>query len=110
MPHDPRILAALARAEAALADLRRLAAEGEPDAEPDPVDELRSYALAEGFRILPGDLIEAEAAATLLGVSPRTLEGHRRRLTGPPFARSGGRVRYGLADIAEYMAANRELF
>jgi excisionase family DNA binding protein len=37
--------------------------------------------------------------ATLLGLSVRTIEDHRRKGTGPRFMRIGKHVRYALSDV-----------
>lgn len=50
-------------------------------------------------------LLETVHAADELGLSPRTLEGWRRRGEGPPFLRIGRRVKYRIEDIEAYKAA-----
>ena len=54
------------------------------------------------------ELLTTPQAAKILGVSPRSLEGYRRRNVGPPFIRLAGdkqgRVRYDAAALAQYLA------
>lgn len=46
------------------------------------------------------DLLTTREAATLIHISPRTLEGYRLRGGGPPFYRVGPRcVRYDVGDL-----------
>lgn len=56
------------------------------------------------------DLIDAVAAASLLGIEPSTL-GHWRTTPGRqrqlPFHRIGGRVRYLRSDVLAFLAAGR---
>ena len=50
-------------------------------------------------------LLETGQAADELGLSPRTLEGWRRRGEGPRFLKFGRRVKYRPEDIEAYKAA-----
>jgi hypothetical protein len=50
-------------------------------------------------------LLETVHAADELGLSPRTLEGWRRRGEGPPYLKIGRRVKYRPEDIEAYKAA-----
>jgi hypothetical protein len=47
--------------------------------------------------------VNTRAAAHILGVSPRTLEGKRVSGGGPPFVKIGGAVRYRLASLEAYL-------
>lgn len=47
-------------------------------------------------------LLETREAAKELGLSPRTLEGWRRRGEGPNFLKFGRRVKYRPEDIEAY--------
>ena len=47
-------------------------------------------------------LLETRDAAKELGLSPRTLEGWRRRREGPPYLKFGRRVKYRPEDIEAY--------
>ena len=49
-------------------------------------------------------LLETIHAADELGLSPRTLEGWRRRGEGPPYLKFGRRVKYRPEDIEAYKA------
>jgi predicted DNA-binding transcriptional regulator AlpA len=49
-------------------------------------------------------LLETRDAAEELGLSPRTLEGWRRRREGPPYLKFGRRVKYRIEDIETYKA------
>jgi hypothetical protein len=49
--------------------------------------------------------LETVYAADELGLSPRTLEGWRRRGEGPPYLKIGRRVKYRPEDIEAYKAA-----
>jgi predicted site-specific integrase-resolvase len=50
------------------------------------------------------DLLETVHAADALGLSPRTLEGWRRRGEGPPYLKIGRRVKYRPEDIEAFKA------
>lgn len=50
-------------------------------------------------------LLETVHAADELELSPRTLEGWRRRGEGPPYLKIGRRVKYRPEDIEAYKAA-----
>lgn len=47
-------------------------------------------------------LLETVHAADQLGLSPRTLEGWRRRGEGPPYLKIGRRVKYRPEDIEAF--------
>ena len=47
--------------------------------------------------------IDAVEAGKRLGLSPRTLANLRSRRTGPPYLRVGGRIRYRIPELAEYL-------
>ena len=49
-------------------------------------------------------LLETVHAADELGLSPRTLEGWRRRGEGPPYLKIGRRVKYRPEDIEAFKA------
>jgi predicted site-specific integrase-resolvase len=49
-------------------------------------------------------LLETVHAADQLGLSPRTLEGWRRRGEGPPYLKIGRRVKYRPEDIEAFKA------
>lgn len=51
-------------------------------------------------------LVTTGEAATILGVSKRTLEYWRVWGRGPTFRRVGSRVRYDLCDVLEWQAGN----
>ena len=51
-----------------------------------------------------GPLLDTPDAAEQLGLSPRTLEGWRRRSEGPPYLKFGRRVKYRPEDIEAYKA------
>ncbi len=54
------------------------------------------------------EYINPEQAATLLGLSHRTLEGYRvHDGDGPPFTRLGRLVRYKVADLHAWMRGHR---
>ena len=50
-------------------------------------------------------IVSPEKAAALLGIEVGTLANWRYRGVGPRFLRLGGRVRYRLADLADYLDA-----
>lgn len=52
-----------------------------------------------------GRLLKTDEAAEELGLSPRTLEGWRRRGEGPPYLHFGRRVKYRIEDLEAYKAA-----
>ena len=47
--------------------------------------------------------LDTREAARFLGLSPRTLEKHRNRNTGPKFSRVGRRAFYTLSDLREWV-------
>ena len=56
-------------------------------------------------------LLDEHDAARLVGLSPATLKGHRKRRTGPPFLHIGDgkrpAVRYARADLLRWAAERR---
>jgi len=52
------------------------------------------------------NLLSQREAATLLGLSPRTLERFRCTGFGPAFSKLGRRVLYRQSDLDEWIAAN----
>lgn len=78
---------------------------------PDPlqarVEELRTWCNARGYWVGPGDTVTEETAAEILHRQPNTLRGWRSTDQRLPFQRVGNRIRYRLADIAAFMAAER---
>jgi hypothetical protein len=50
-------------------------------------------------------LLTTAEAATYLAVSPRTLEGWRARLVGPPYVKppKGSAVRYAITDLEQWV-------
>lgn len=55
-----------------------------------------------------GDLLTTREAATLIHISPRTLEGYRLRGGGPPFYRVGKRsVRYDVGELLAWAKRQR---
>ncbi len=71
------------------------------------VEELRSWCAVRGHWIGPGDTVIEDVAAALLKRSPNTLRGWRSTDQRLPYERVGNRIRYRLADIAAFMAAER---
>lgn len=56
------------------------------------------------------DLLTTREAATLIHISPRTLEGYRLRGGGPPFYRVGGRaIRYDVGEVLAWAKSVRLL-
>lgn len=58
-----------------------------------------------GTSTSPFALLTAEQLADALSVSPRTLEAWRRRAEGPPWVDLGGRVRYRVLAVDEWLAS-----
>jgi len=54
-----------------------------------------------------GILTEKEAAELILNMKPQTLAKWRLRRKGPVFMKLGGRVRYNVADIEQWMQSCR---
>ena len=52
-------------------------------------------------------LLDTSAAAAFLGLRKATLETWRWRGQGPKFLKVGGRVRYRLADVDEWLASRQ---
>ena len=62
------------------------------------------------MEIESGRLLKTAEAAALCGLSPRTLEAHRFRGTGPVYVSLSPRcVRYELRDLTEWVASSRRL-
>lgn len=51
----------------------------------------------------PTVTVSRDDAAARLGLRPRTLDNLRARGGGPPFVQIGGRVRYRLVDLADWL-------
>lgn len=49
-------------------------------------------------------LLNPAEAARILGLKPNTLAKYRMNLSGPPFVRLVGRIRYDLATLEKYIA------
>jgi hypothetical protein len=49
------------------------------------------------------DLLDTEAAAAYLGLSPLTMSRWRCQLLGPSYVKFGNRVKYARADLEEYV-------
>lgn len=64
------------------------------------VEALRAACRTRGHWIAPDDRVREDAAADLLGYSPKTLRNRRYEGAGLPFVTRAGRVLYALADIA----------
>jgi hypothetical protein len=76
----------------------------EPDTPADDgVEGLRQWCREHGHAILPNDEVKTATAAALLGVQPQTLRQDRSVFGRIPFRRLGGRARYRLIDLAEYL-------
>jgi hypothetical protein len=60
---------------------------------------------ANPVRMLPAH-IDEKAAATVLGLSVRTLQQWRVKGGGPPFGKFGANVRYNPEALARWIAAN----
>jgi hypothetical protein len=74
--------------------------------EPDVVDHLRVLCADIGIEVAYDDTVSERDAATLLHRKRKTLR-NRRYLDCPlPPVNIGGRIRYRLTDIAEWMKAN----
>jgi hypothetical protein len=59
----------------------------------------------ETSKVRKAHLLETADVAVELGLSPRTLEGWRRRGEGPPYLKVGRLVKYRPEDIEAYKAA-----
>lgn len=55
------------------------------------------------------DLLTTKEAAKLLRLSPRTLQNHRARQTGPLYTHHGRRVFYRRTDVENWSHLNRKL-
>jgi predicted DNA-binding transcriptional regulator AlpA len=53
-----------------------------------------------------GILTEAEAAAMIVDLKPQTLAKWRLRRKGPKYLKLGGKIRYRVIDIQEWMEAS----
>lgn len=49
------------------------------------------------------NLVTTAEAATILTISPRTLENWRARQEGPPYKKLGTNVRYDTADLEKWL-------
>ncbi len=57
---------------------------------------------------VPLKLLTTEEAAKIVRLSPRTLDAHRWRGTGPRFVRAGRRALYREADLLAWLEACQE--
>jgi hypothetical protein len=57
--------------------------------------------------IAASSLLKPDAAATIIGVSPKTLANLRCSGKGPAFYKVGGRVRYDTAELESWMRSRR---
>jgi hypothetical protein len=74
------------------------------DAESDEqVAQLEAAARELGLTVSVLGEIDTAAVALLLGCARHTLENQRTLGTGPTFVRRGGRVRYRIRDLADWM-------
>ena len=69
----------------------------------DPVEELRQWCAEHGHAVLPGDLVEAEIAAKVLGIGLTRLRNIGARLV---HLRRGRRVYYPLSALAKHHDAS----
>lgn len=60
--------------------------------------------------ISPGPVLNEEAAATYVAMSPAFLRSRRLRGAGPPFLRLGRAVRYRTSDLDKWLLARRVNF
>ena len=67
--------------------------------------ELRLTASGTGNSLAQGELVDRDAAAQLLGVSPRTLDRWHLLDEGPPRIRYGAQVRYRMASLEQWLLA-----
>ena len=51
--------------------------------------------------------VSAEETARRIGWTPATLANHRWRGSGPPYLKVGGRVRYRLSELADWLDRRR---
>lgn len=54
-----------------------------------------------------GRLVTSAELSSLLNIPLRTIEGWRRRRTGPPWVRAGRAVRYDVVEVADWLKRNR---
>ncbi|MCQ8186428.1 helix-turn-helix domain-containing protein [Parvularcula maris] len=55
----------------------------------------------------PIEYVDTEGAATIIGLSVRTLEGLRLKRQGPAYSKVGKVVRYAVRDLHNFMAEGR---
>jgi hypothetical protein len=70
------------------------------------VESLKTWCREHSKPVFPGDRVNEETAAALLGRCPGTLKNWRTQHCPVPFVRSGagrGRISYRLKDIAEHL-------
>jgi len=60
-------------------------------------------------RLLEKRFLSVDEAATLLGLSRRTLDNYRVLGTGPTFHKFGRLVRYSMRDLEHWTEARREI-
>jgi hypothetical protein len=71
------------------------------DQQAERLAELRNWCEQRGIWLGPGDEIDQDNAAAILGKKPSTLKWWRSQRIGPPHRKTaGGAVRYRLADLA----------
>ncbi|MER9233638.1 helix-turn-helix domain-containing protein [Mesorhizobium sp. M0622] len=74
-----------------------------PAAEDDPAADLRAACADMGIAITADGRVGEYGAAMLVGKSPQTLRNWRYAARPLPHSRIGGRIMYGLADLAAYL-------
>jgi predicted DNA-binding transcriptional regulator AlpA len=62
-----------------------------------------TYTSAE--QLLPHDLIEPSEVAQRLGVTPQSLLTWRRKAKGPRYIKIGGRIKYPLSGVKDWLAS-----
>lgn len=74
----------------------------------DAVGQMRAWCQQNGHSVLGYDeRINEAAAAAVLGYCTETLRGWRQEGSGPRYFRVRGRISYRLADLAQWLAAER---
>ena len=68
------------------------------------VNPKKKSAASAAIQSIRPQLLTPEEAARLCAVSVRTLEGWRRRQSGPPFIRLGNTVRYDMGELLAFLA------
>ena len=84
---------------------RQLTDRGDGDGD---LAQLTAAAIERGHRVTGDGYVTEAAAADLLGKAPKTLAGWRSTHEPIPWRRgAGGRVEYGLADLAAFLVLSR---